>query len=89
LTTAELPREFWTWGDCELVVSISPAGQTAGAELARQHLSAAQPVATINAALGEAAGERRLRFRLEPGEFGPVQDRIILRRPLLLVDGPG
>lgn len=89
LTTAELPREFWTWGDCELVVSISPADQTAESELARQHLSAAQPIATINAALGAAPGVRRLRFRLEPGEFGPVQDRIILRRPLLLVGGPG
>jgi len=88
LSTAELPRQNWTWGNCILVVSIVPAtpSQAAETELLRQRLSADQPAATLSAALPDRPWPRRLRIRLEPGDYGPIQDQIILRRPLLLIE---
>lgn len=77
---AELPRESWTWGDLELVVAVSGAG--APRELVRQRLHAAAPSVRINADLGEGGG-RTLEVRIEAGSYGPVQDRVVLRRPLL------
>jgi len=84
-TTGELPEGMRTWGDCDLVVAVeSRSGEV---ELARHRLNAASPVARINAEL-PAPGEarRRLRITLEPGAYGPIQDRVTLRRPMLLVE---
>jgi hypothetical protein len=77
--TAELPRQMWTWGDCQVVVDAG------GTEVFRARLNADQPTAGIAVALG---GARRLSVRVEPGAYGPVQDRVLLRRPLLLVGKP-
>lgn len=79
---AELPRPMWNWGDCDIRVSLVTGGTEK--ELARQHLSADQPHALINAALDNAPAGARLRIRLEAGSYGPVQDRVVLRRPILL-----
>lgn len=77
---AELPRQMWTWGDCQIVVSTGGSPQT---ELFRARLNADQPQARIAVALN---GAQRLSIRIEPGPFGPVQNRVILRRPVLLVE---
>jgi hypothetical protein len=78
--TAELPRQNWTWGDCEIVVEVATAG--APRELFRQRLTADTPSAQMNADLGAGPG-RTLIVRLEPGPSGPIEDRAILRLPLL------
>jgi hypothetical protein len=77
---AELPREAWTWGDCELVVQVETGG--AAKELVRQRLSGAAPSQRINTGLGAGPG-RTLIVRIEAGELGPIEDRVVLRRPLL------
>jgi hypothetical protein len=78
---AELPRENWTWGDCELVViAATPAGPK---ELLRKRLNADAPTATLTGAFPE--GSTALTLRLEPGASGPIQDHVILHRPLLLI----
>jgi len=72
------------WSECEIVVLLDD-GPDGASEIARASLSGTNPTQRINAELG-GAGLRRLVIRLEPGEFGPIRDRVILRRPLLLID---
>jgi len=77
---AELPRQMWTWGDCEVVVSaLAASGET---ELWRKRLNADSPRSRITAAL--PSGSTRIRVRIEAGEFGSVQDKIILRRAVVI-----
>jgi len=74
-----------SWGDCEVVVSAVDAGSGGAVrELARQRVNAAQPVVPINALLAGARTGSRVRIAVEPGEGGPIQDRVTLRRMLLL-----
>ncbi|MEX2220107.1 MAG: hypothetical protein WD749_15260 [Phycisphaerales bacterium] len=80
--TAELPRSMWDWGDAEVVVALAAQGRET--ELFRQRLSAERPAAAINLSLERAPAGARLRIRLEAGPYGAVQDRIVLRRPVLL-----
>lgn len=78
----ELPRQMWTWGDGEVSVSIVTAqGES---ELWRRRINAESPRARIVAAIPPAA--RRLRIVLHPGEFGAVQDKIVLRRGVILLE---
>ncbi len=79
VATAELDPSCLTWGDAELVVSTG-----AGRELFRARLNADTPAARADVAMDPSA-PGPLVITLEPGEFGPIQDRVILRRPLLLV----
>jgi hypothetical protein len=51
-------------------------------ELSRTRMNADSPSFRVNADLGSGAG-RTLEVRIEPGEHGPVQDRVMLRRPML------
>lgn len=81
----ELTPDLWTWGDCEVVVSVVSSGGRA-AELARERLNAARPRVGVNVAI-DAAGSR-LRVRVEPGRYGSIQDRVVLRRPMILFDAP-
>jgi hypothetical protein len=78
----ELPRSDWDWGDAELSVTLVSGGRET--ELFRRRLSAEQPRAAINAALDKSAPGARLRIRLDAGAYGPVQDRVVLHRPVLL-----
>ncbi|MEM9064484.1 MAG: hypothetical protein AAGB51_03225 [Planctomycetota bacterium] len=71
------------WAACDLVVLLADGPETV-TELARLELSEQTPRGRINEELG-GAGLRRLVIRLEPGRFGPIRDRVILRRPLLLI----
>lgn len=80
---AELPPDCWSWGDCELVLSVNTPGGPS-TELARQHLSAEHSEAEINVPIDAPAGST-LVIRVDEGAYGPIQDRVILRRGLLRV----
>jgi len=87
---AELPRECWTWGDCTVVVSLASAGDQSSAgskELFRETLSSERATAEFNLLIDATtlnARERVLRVEVLPGDRGPIQDRVLLRRVLLL-----
>jgi hypothetical protein len=80
-TIAELPPSARVWGDCEVIVEAVSGSKAA--ELARAHLSGASPTAEISGAL---SGATKLRVTIDAGPSGPIQDRVVLRRPLVLVD---
>lgn len=83
---AELAEAMRGWGDCWLVVlEADTRGLTN--QLARQRLWADEPTTRINEALSPNA--RTLIIEVQQGEFGPIQDRVVLHRPLVLVEGSG
>lgn len=74
------------WGDCDVRISVrSPESQSR--ELARGRVNAESPVLPINVALPSSAGV--LRLEVLPGAAGPIQDRIILKRMLILTSDSG
>ena len=73
--TAELPADMWTWGDCELVVSVG------GAEAKRTRLWAEHAAEDVVVDLPSAG---RLTITLEPGRYGAIQDRVVLRRAVVV-----
>lgn len=77
--TASLADPESPWGDCELAVAVD------GAERFRQRIDRDHPVAAVNVAID---GGRTLTITLDPGRYGPIKDRIILHRPLILLDQP-
>ncbi len=83
-TSASLPPAMRLWGDCELVVSITTS--EGDAELFRARLHDDEPVAIVNVVLpGRAEQRRELTITVEPGAYGPIQDRVVFERPLLLM----
>ena len=83
---AVLPPACRVWGDCVLILEQEGVKGIGGKSLAKVHLSGDTPEIEINAEL--LAGGGPLRVTLDPGENGPIQDRVVLRQPLVLV-GPG
>lgn len=82
---AQMDDRSFAWGDCTVVVSVAPAtAGTAERELARGRLNATTPSLTISADLGAIKPGETLKVRTESGERGPIQDRVVLRRVLLL-----
>lgn len=75
--TAALDPNSAPWGDCEFVVLLD------GEEVLRRHLYDNDAVASFNV---DVAGARRLELRVEAGAFGPIRDRVFVRRGLLLVE---
>ncbi|MBL4697502.1 MAG: hypothetical protein JKX70_01575, partial [Phycisphaerales bacterium] len=72
-----------TWTDCiAMVYSISYDGQRT--ELLNQQLNAAHPSHEINVALNE--NTEKIEIRIDPGEYGPIQDRVLLQYPRVLVE---
>jgi hypothetical protein len=71
---AELPRESQQWGNLELVVRIDDD------EKFRGKLTSQKPHASISVPITG----RELTIELLPGANGPIQDRLILKRPMLL-----
>ena len=72
---AELPVEARTWGDVELVLEDD------GQPVFTAHLDGANLIVDINV---ELAGSE-LTIRLNPGKRGPIQDHILLKRPMFMV----
>lgn len=85
--TAEMPESSWTWGDCVLIVSAIGEGG-AERELLRERINAERPTIEFNVPLPRSSGRpvTRLIVTLDPGEHGPVQDRVILRGAMVLLD---
>ncbi|MGP1346914.1 MAG: hypothetical protein ACTS3F_09660 [Phycisphaerales bacterium] len=77
VATASLRDPRNPWAAATLSVLID------GREIERIELSPDRPAAAINA---EARG-RSMTLRVEPGAFGPVQNAVVLHRPLLIVEG--
>lgn len=75
--TASLPIESRAWGDLELIVTLDDR------EVARQTINAVNP--SVDLAF-DARGERSLTIEIEEGAFGPIQDRIVISRGLVLTD---
>jgi hypothetical protein len=71
---AELPQSSRQWGDLELVVRSDDQ------EVFRGRLNAMTPAININV----PTPGRELTFELLPGANGPIQDHLVLRRPMLL-----
>jgi hypothetical protein len=80
-TVAQLPPSARVWGDCELIVES--LNGTRSTPLAKVHLSGASPSAEISVPL---AGAGKVRMTIDPGPSGPIQDRVVLRRPMVLVE---
>jgi hypothetical protein len=85
----ELPESARVFGDC--VVRVEVVGDEASG--VEHRLSSASPSAMVRLALGAATGPvpsaegvRRLVVRVEAGERGGIQDRVVIRRGLVLVD---
>ncbi len=75
----ETPLEIWT--DCVVRVIVEHRGKTSA--LFEQRLNHDQSSASINIELPRAATS--LVIEVDPGEHGPIQDRVIMHRPRLLV----
>lgn len=76
--TAALAADAAPWGDCEIVILVD------GREIFRDRLEAGRPVISIN----EPVRGERLTVMIEPGNYGPINDRVTLHRPLLLLAPP-
>ena len=81
---AELPEDCRTWGDCVLVMTVGSGEHPR--ELFRAGLNAANPRAEFNLALPKSDGRSTaLTVTVEAGAFGPIQDRVVLERAVLLM----
>lgn len=82
---AELPPAARRWGHCELVVLVALSDDPASAqELSRQSFTGTEPTARIAVDLpSPQTPRRRLILRLEESSYGPIQDELVLRQPLL------
>lgn len=72
-----LPEPARTWGDCE--VSLHAAGR----ELWRTRLHPDTPSADFSQELPDGAAH--LSLMVEPGRFGPIQDRVTISRAFVLL----
>jgi hypothetical protein len=82
---AVLPETAREWGDCVLTISLLEDDQPA-TELARATLNASSPIVRLDIALpaAKSTGPRRLGAKVDAGRFGPIQDRVVLRRVVLV-----
>lgn len=75
---ALLPANSRVWGDCEVL--IGRVGETP----TRIHLNGETPEAGFSVELTGAEGGQ-LEITIDPGPSGPVQDRVILRRAMVMI----
>ncbi len=80
--TARLDEPDWTWGECVVVVEV--VSGTASREVSRASLGGSAVQAPLSAEIGATRLGDRLRIRVEPGELGPIRDRVRLERVVLL-----
>ncbi len=73
-----------TWTDCVAsIFAISYTGQRT--ELVSQQLNAEQSSVSLNADLG--SDTQHLEIHIDPGAFGPIQDRVLVKNPRVLIEG--
>jgi hypothetical protein len=83
--TVTLPLSARPRASCNVSVALIDASGTAH-ELATGSLSAGTPSFPVAAPMpDQAAGPFRMRVTLDPGDDGPIQDSVDLRRFLVLV----
>lgn len=82
----ELAPSSQMWGDCEVSMElVSDAnGDGVNKPLWKKRLRSQEPEHAFNIVLTPQQGATRLRMRIEASEGGPVQDRIIVRRALIV-----
>lgn len=81
-----LPLSARPLASCRVRVAIIDAAGTPH-EIASAELSAKSPTHPVAAAMpSEAAGPFRLRVTIDPTDDGPIQDSVLLRRFLVLVE---
>lgn len=88
--TARLDAGCKAWGDCQVVVELIPqAGDAAArpAQIAAGRLSGTEPALSIRGVFSPVAAGARLRVTVDPGNRGPIQDRVVLARMLLVTSG--
>lgn len=83
---AEVPQGSRLWADCTLVLEAVGRGGVV-TELARQGMGGSRPV--FEFAVDFPASTELLRVSVEEGARGPIQDRVVLRRALVLVAPSG
>ena len=74
--TATLPLEAQSWGNLVLIV------RTDDTEAARHTVNADAPTVRINL---DIAGDRTFSLEIDQGEFGPVQDQLVLSQGLVFI----
>jgi hypothetical protein len=74
--TATLPRKARAWGNLIFVV------RTDGNEISRHAINADSPVVRLNL---DISGAQTFSLEITEGEFGPVQDRLVLSQGLVLI----
>jgi hypothetical protein len=77
--TVDAPIETWT--DCIVRVIADRNGRER--QVFEQRLHPDSPDAGINVELPR--GTSALIIEIDPGEYGPIQDRVLMHRPRLLV----
>ncbi|MFU8829591.1 MAG: NPCBM/NEW2 domain-containing protein [Phycisphaerales bacterium] len=75
--TAALADTSGGWGDCEYSVWLD------GERVFSSRLHKDQPAAAFNV---ETQGAIELTVLVDPGNFGPIRDRVFLHRPLLQIE---
>lgn len=85
--SVELARSTERWGDCVVVIEDAAAGAPPK-RLFNQRLTADAPSAAFDVALSSAVAraDHRLRVMVQAGENGPILDRVVLVRPILLLE---
>lgn len=88
--SVELARSTERWGDCVVVIEDAAAGAPPK-RLFNQRLTADAPSAAFDVALSSAVArpDHRLRVMVQAGENGPILDRVVLVRPMLLLEAAG
>ncbi len=83
---AVLPEDSRLWGDYELVMGVRTSGGEIR-EVLRERLNAQQVMVPFNISLRPAGTPiSTIVIRLESGEFGPIQDEVVLERTLILLE---
>lgn len=84
--TVRLARSTKRWGDCVLVLEDVAPGMPVK-RLFNQRLTADAPSASFDVAISPGGrADHRLRLTLESGENGPILDRVVLVRPIVVID---
>jgi hypothetical protein len=77
IATVELPKPSNPWANCDLIVEAD------GVEVQRITLTPGASAAPLRV---ELSGAARLELRLDEREHGPIGDRVILRRPMFILE---